>query len=102
MMFETYLKQVDSILNEIRSIAKEVEVTENVIQIRLDAARNKILRLEVYLNLATMSLAAGERCAFFSLASASNQAGSGCSRTCVNRLLFRLFSQVPSSLACSA
>mmetsp|Transcript_14195 Transcript_14195/g.20634 ORF Transcript_14195/g.20634 Transcript_14195/m.20634 type:complete len:373 (-) Transcript_14195:1356-2474(-) len=59
MMFETYLKQVDSILNEIRSIAKEVEVTENVIQIRLDAARNRILRLEVYLNLVTMSLAAG-------------------------------------------
>mmetsp|Transcript_185 Transcript_185/g.320 ORF Transcript_185/g.320 Transcript_185/m.320 type:complete len:404 (-) Transcript_185:1658-2869(-) len=59
MMFETYLKQVDSILNELTSTLRAVKSTEHVTQIRLDAMRNKILRLEVYLNLTAISLSSG-------------------------------------------
>ncbi|EME29229.1 magnesium transporter CorA-like family protein (MRS2-7) isoform 1 [Galdieria sulphuraria] len=60
MMFETYLKQIDSMLNEVASTIQTVRVTENITQIRLDAMRNRILRLEVYLNLGMLSLSTGK------------------------------------------
>lgn len=62
MMFETYLKQIDSMRNEVVSTIQTVRVTENITQIRLDAMRNRILRLEVYLNLGMLSLSSGAFC----------------------------------------
>ncbi|GJQ15684.1 hypothetical protein GpartN1_g7475.t1 [Galdieria partita] len=62
MMFETYLKQIDSMRNEVASTIQTVRVTENITQIRLDAMRNRILRLEVYLNLGMLSLSTGAFC----------------------------------------
>jgi len=59
MMFENYLKQIDAVLMELNATLRAVKSTENVTQIRLDAMRNRVLRLEVYLNIATVSLAAG-------------------------------------------
>jgi hypothetical protein len=45
--------------NEVVSTIQTVRVTENITQIRLDAMRNRILRLEVYLNLGMLSLSSG-------------------------------------------
>eukprot|EP00871_Galdieria_phlegrea_P003219 jgi/Galph1/3899/GphlegSOOS_G2572.1 len=62
MMFETYLKQIDSIRNEVASTLHTVRATENITQIRLDAMRNRILRLEIYLNIGMLSLSTGAFC----------------------------------------
>jgi magnesium transporter len=43
----------------VTSTLRAVKATENVTQIRLDAMRNRILRLEVFLNLGAVSVAAG-------------------------------------------
>lgn len=59
MMFENYSKQVDAVLNECKSTLRAIRATENVTQIRLDAMRNRILRLEVFLNLGTISVGIG-------------------------------------------
>lgn len=59
MMLENYIKQVDTVYSEVTSTLRAVKATENVTQIRLDAMRNRILRLEVYLNLGAVSVASG-------------------------------------------
>jgi len=59
MMLENYVKQVDSIRAEVRSTIRAIQATENITQIRLDAMRNRVLRLEVLLNLAAISVASG-------------------------------------------
>ncbi|KAA8493550.1 Mitochondrial inner membrane magnesium transporter mrs2 [Porphyridium purpureum] len=59
MMLENYMKVIDSVHNEISATLRAVKSTENVTQIRLDAMRNRVLRLEVYLNIATVSIASG-------------------------------------------
>lgn len=59
MMLENYVKQVDSIRAEVRSTMRAIQATENITQIRLDAMRNRVLRLEVLLNLAAISVASG-------------------------------------------
>ncbi|OSX77355.1 hypothetical protein BU14_0152s0050 [Porphyra umbilicalis] len=57
MMVEGYLKQVDAVAYELGRLLRAVKTTENVTQIRLDASRNRILRLEVFLNLGAVSVA---------------------------------------------
>lgn len=59
MMLENYIKQIDTVYSEVTSALRAVKATENVTQIRLDAMRNRILRLEVYLNLGAVSIATG-------------------------------------------
>lgn len=59
MMLENYVKQVDTVHSEVTSTLRAVKATENVTQIRLDAMRNRILRLEVFLNLGAVSVATG-------------------------------------------
>jgi magnesium transporter len=59
MMLENYIKQIDTVHSEVTSTLRAVKATENVTQIRLDAMRNRILRLEVFLNLGAVSVAAG-------------------------------------------
>lgn len=57
MMVEGYLKQVDAVVYDLGRLLRAVKTTENVTQIRLDASRNRILRLEVFLNLGAVSVA---------------------------------------------
>lgn len=57
MMVEGYLKQVDAVVFDLGRLLRAVKTTENVTQIRLDASRNRILRLEVFLNLGAVSVA---------------------------------------------
>lgn len=59
MMLENYIKQIDTVHSELTSTLRAVKATENVTQIRLDAMRNRILRLEVFLNLGAVSVATG-------------------------------------------
>jgi magnesium transporter len=59
MMLENYIKQIDTVHSEVTSTLRQVKATENVTQIRLDAMRNRILRLEVFLNLGAVSVATG-------------------------------------------
>jgi magnesium transporter len=59
MMLENYIKQIDTVHSEVTSTLRAVKATENVTQIRLDAMRNRILRLEVFLNLGAVSVATG-------------------------------------------
>ncbi|GAB0489417.1 hypothetical protein MMPV_000636 [Pyropia vietnamensis] len=56
MMVEGYLKQVDAVVYDLGRLLRAVKTTENVTQIRLDASRNRILRLEVFLNLGAVSV----------------------------------------------
>ncbi|KAK4532320.1 hypothetical protein CCYA_CCYA11G3177 [Cyanidiococcus yangmingshanensis] len=59
MMFENYLKQVDSMVSEILSRAHAIQSTEDFVQIKLDALRNRILRLDLVLKLGSVSLSSG-------------------------------------------
>ncbi len=59
MMLENYVKQVDSFRAEVRSTLRAIQATENITQIRLDAMRNRVLRLEVFLNLGAVSVGTG-------------------------------------------
>lgn len=59
MMLENYVKQLDAIDGDVRSTLRSIKATENITQIRLDAMRNRVLRLEVFLNLAAVSVATG-------------------------------------------
>lgn len=59
MMLENYVKQIDTINAEVRSTQRSIKATENITQIRLDAMRNRVLRLEVFLNLGAVSVGTG-------------------------------------------
>lgn len=59
MMLETYIKQVDTVHSEVVSALRAVKATENATQIRLDAMRNRVLRLDVFLNLGAVSVGVG-------------------------------------------
>lgn len=59
MMLENYVKQIDTVYGEITSAVQAVKATENATQIRLDAMRNRVLRLDVFLNLGAVSVGVG-------------------------------------------
>jgi len=59
MMFENYLKQIDSLVSEIASRTQAIQSTEDFVQIKLDALRNRILRLDLVLKLGSVSLSSG-------------------------------------------
>lgn len=59
MMFETYVKQIDTVYEEVTSTLQAIKATENATQIRLDAMRNRVLRLDVFLNLGAVSVGTG-------------------------------------------
>lgn len=59
MMLENYVKQLDTIDSEVTSALRAVKTTETATQIRLDAMRNRVLRLDVFLNLGAVSLGTG-------------------------------------------
>lgn len=59
MMLENYVKQLDAIDADVRSTLRSIKATENITQIRLDAMRNRVLRLEVFLNLGAVSVGTG-------------------------------------------
>jgi magnesium transporter len=59
MMFENYLKQIDSMVSEVLSRAHAIQSTEDFVQIKLDALRNRILRLDLVLKLGSVSLSSG-------------------------------------------
>ena len=59
MMFENYLKQVDTVNSEIATRVQAIGSTEDFVQIKLDALRNRILRLDLVLKLGSVSLSSG-------------------------------------------
>lgn len=59
MMLENYVKQLDTVCGEIHSAQQAVKATENATQIRLDAMRNRVLRLDIFLNLGAVSVGVG-------------------------------------------
>lgn len=59
MMLENYVKQIDTVHAEVTSALRAVKATENATQIRLDAMRNRVLRLDVFLNLGAVSVGVG-------------------------------------------
>ena len=59
VMLENYVKQIDTVHTEVQSTLRSIKSTENVTQIRLDAMRNRVLRLEVFLNLGAVSVGTG-------------------------------------------
>jgi hypothetical protein len=52
-------RPVETVHSEVTSTLRAVKATENISAIRLDAMRNRILRLEVFLNLGAVSVATG-------------------------------------------
>ena len=59
MMLENYVKQLDTIDSEVTSALRAVKTTETATQIRLEAMCNRVLRLDVFLNLGAVSLGTG-------------------------------------------
>lgn len=59
MMLENYVKQLDTVHSEVTSALRAVKTTETATQIRLDAMRNRVLRLDVLLNLGAVSVGVG-------------------------------------------
>lgn len=59
MMLENYVKQVDTVYSEVSSALKAIKATEHATQIRLDAMRNRVLRLDIFLNLGAVSVGVG-------------------------------------------
>lgn len=59
MMLENYVKQIDTVHSEVTSALRAVKTTETATQIRLDALRNRVLRLDVFLNLGAVSVGVG-------------------------------------------
>lgn len=59
MMLENYVKQIDTVYSEVQSALKAIKATENATQIRLDAMRNRVLRLDIFLNLGAVSVGVG-------------------------------------------
>lgn len=59
MMLENYVKQIDTVHSEVTSSLRAVKTTETATQIRLDALRNRVLRLDVFLNLGAVSVGVG-------------------------------------------
>lgn len=59
MMLENYMKQIDTVHSEVTSALQAVKATENATQIRLDAMRNRVLRLDIFLNLGAVSVGVG-------------------------------------------
>ncbi|KAJ2388437.1 magnesium ion transporter, partial [Coemansia sp. RSA 2559] len=59
LMMETYLKQVEEIVNHIESASSHVRTTEDVVNIILDSQRNSLLLLEIRLTILTVGLSTG-------------------------------------------
>ncbi|CAN8073944.1 unnamed protein product [Agarophyton chilense] len=59
MMLENYMKQIDTVYSEVMSAQQAIKATENATQIRLDAMRNRVLRLDIFLNLGAVSVGVG-------------------------------------------
>ncbi|KAJ2718968.1 magnesium ion transporter [Coemansia sp. Benny D115] len=59
LMMETYLKQVEEIVNHIESVSSHVRTTEDVVNIILDSQRNSLLLLEIRLTILTVGLSTG-------------------------------------------
>lgn len=59
MMLENYVKQIDTVHAEVTSALQAIKATENATQIRLDAMRNRVLRLDIFLNLGAVSVGIG-------------------------------------------
>ncbi|KAJ2156850.1 magnesium ion transporter [Coemansia sp. RSA 552] len=59
LMMETYLKQVEEIVNHIESVSSHVRTTEDVVNIILDSQRNSLLLLEIRLTILTVALSSG-------------------------------------------
>ncbi|KAJ2763833.1 magnesium ion transporter, partial [Coemansia nantahalensis] len=59
LMMETYLKQVEEIVNHVESVSSHVRTTEDVVNIILDSQRNSLLLLEIRLTILTVGLSSG-------------------------------------------
>ncbi|KAJ2815394.1 magnesium ion transporter, partial [Coemansia erecta] len=59
LMMETYLKQVEEIVNHVESVSSHVRTTEDVVNIILDSQRNSLLLLEIRLTILTVALSSG-------------------------------------------
>ncbi|KAJ2780747.1 magnesium ion transporter [Coemansia interrupta] len=59
LMMETYLKQVEEIVNHVESVSSHVRTTEDVVNIILDSQRNSLLLLEIRLTILTVGLSTG-------------------------------------------
>jgi len=52
LLFEDYLLQMDEVLLSLRSVQSSVRNTEEVVEIKLDLLRNRIMRYEMLFGLA--------------------------------------------------
>ncbi|KAJ2312552.1 magnesium ion transporter, partial [Coemansia sp. Cherry 401B] len=59
LLLETYLKQVEEIVNHVESVSSHVRTTEDVVNIILDSQRNSLLLLEIRLTILTVALSSG-------------------------------------------
>mmetsp|Transcript_3094 Transcript_3094/g.3646 ORF Transcript_3094/g.3646 Transcript_3094/m.3646 type:complete len:580 (-) Transcript_3094:100-1839(-) len=59
LLFEDYLLQMDEIVYSLRAVQSSVRNTEEVVEIELDLLRNRILRLELLMELTGLSVGCG-------------------------------------------
>lgn len=59
LLLESYLKQVEEIVNHVESVSSHVRTTEDVVNIILDSQRNSLLLLEIRLTILTVGLSTG-------------------------------------------
>lgn len=59
ILLEEYLKQVDEIAGEIDSLRQSIDATEAVVNIELSNTRNRIMRFDLAMTIATFALSIG-------------------------------------------
>eukprot|EP01127_Copromyxa_protea_P005740 TRINITY_DN15600_c0_g1_i1.p1 TRINITY_DN15600_c0_g1~~TRINITY_DN15600_c0_g1_i1.p1 ORF type:complete len:413 (+),score=51.34 TRINITY_DN15600_c0_g1_i1:155-1240(+) len=59
LLLEEYYKKLEEITNEIAQLQRNITSTQEAIQMSLSRSRNEIMRLNLYISLASMGFAAG-------------------------------------------
>ena len=65
LLLEEYSRQLVNILQEISSLLKKVQTKQDIVKISLDAFRNRVLRMNLYLSIAGVSIASSTAVAGF-------------------------------------
>lgn len=59
MLVENYSKRTEEMLNEVKQMQQEITATHQVVDMTMNSNRNYLMRLNLHISLAAMSLAAG-------------------------------------------
>eukprot|EP00897_Mesotaenium_endlicherianum_P005638 jgi/Mesen1/5101/ME000253S04215 len=58
-LVENFYKRIEEVANEVEALISTIDATSEYLRTVLDSSRNKLIRIDVLLNMATCSMAAG-------------------------------------------